>query len=316
MIGELQSSLAGNSIIKYQNQHAESRDEQSSTTEMSSVNIGEAVATFGWLFEQVSAKEKLIMEKQMAIDKWQKTLDKLTLAKEVKYTKDLVLCHQTIREAKLLRDAKVGEEREKLQKALDLADSVSEIKRLRNSLRVPTKEMMEAETMLKYVQKEHRKYLEMTKQAKKKLYALKGDLGKIDNDLSKLEKALSKKRPRHRHGFLYQFLINSSKVELATINNDLSKLEKKVERAIPPALRACREESELDDEMEGSGWSSLLSSIQRLNCGFSCGEDDVNSCSCADEKETGTRHDIEIESTMSSMTGSEYIIPSFESRES
>ena len=147
MIGELlrQSSLTGNSIIKYQNQQAESRDEQSSATEMSSVDIGEAI---GWLFEQVSAKEKLIMEKQMAIEKWQKTLDKLTLAKEAKYASDLVLCYQTIREAKLLRDAKFGEERQKLQKALDVADSVSEIKRLRNALNVPSKDMMEAEVML------------------------------------------------------------------------------------------------------------------------------------------------------------------------
>ena len=80
MIGELlrQSSLTGNSIIKHQNQYDESRDEQSSATEMSSVDIGEAVATFDWLLEQVSAKEKLIMEKQMSIDKWQETLDKLS----------------------------------------------------------------------------------------------------------------------------------------------------------------------------------------------------------------------------------------------
>ena len=78
----------------------------------------------------------------------------------------------------------------------------------------------------------------MTEQAKKKLPALKAELGKINNDLSKLERALKKKKSRHRHGFLCQFLINSSKVELATLNNDLSKLEKKVERAIPPALRA------------------------------------------------------------------------------
>lgn len=317
MIGELlrQSSLAGNSIIKYQNQHAESRDEQSSASEMSSVDIGGAVATFGWLLEQVSAKKKLIKEKQMAIDKWQKTLDKLTLDKEVKYTKDLVLCYQTIREAKLQRDAQ--EERQKLQKALDVADSVSEIKRLRNALRVPTKKMMEAEVMLKYVQKEHRKYLEMTNQAKKKLPALTVELGKINNDLSKLEKALSKSKLRHRHGFLCQFLINSSKVELAALNNDLIELEKKVERAIPPALRARVEEFELDGEMEGGGWSSLLSSIQRLNCGFSCGEDDVDSCTdCTDEKETGERHDIEIESTMSSMTGSWYSTSFLESRES
>jgi hypothetical protein len=313
MIGEIlrQSSLTGNSIIKYQNQYAESRDEQSSAKEMSSVDIGEAVATFDWLLEQVSAKEKLIMEKQMSIDKWQETLDKLTLAKEAKYASDLVLCNQTIREAKLLRDSgKFGEERQKLQRALDVADSVSEIKRLRAQLRVPTKEMMEAEVMYKCVQKEHRKHLEMTKQAKKKLYALKDELMYIYIDLSKLEKALKKKKSRHRHGFLCQFFINSSSVELASLNNDLSKLEKKVERAISPALRARIEEFGLDDEMEESGW------LQRLNCGFSCGEDDVDSYSCTDEKETGTRRDIEIESTMSSMTGSKYIIPSFESRES
>ena len=316
MIGELlrQSSLNGNSIIKYQNQHAESRDEQSSTTEMSRDNFGEAVGTFGWLLEQVSAQEKLIKEEQMAIDRWQKTLDKLTLAKETRHASDLALCYQMIREAKLMRDVKFGEERKKLEKALDVADSVSEIKRLRNALHVPTKEMMEADLMFKYVQKEHRKHLEMTKQAEMKLRALKTELVKINNDLSKLEKAVSKSKSKHRHGFLRQFLINSSKVELAALNNDLSELEKKVEGAIPPALRALVEELELDGEIESGSCSTLLSSIQRLNCIVSCGEDDVNSYSCTDEKETGTRHDVEIVPTMSSMTLNS--ITSFETRES
>ena len=219
MIGELlrQSSLNGNSNIKYQNQHAESRDEQNAS--VSNVEIDEAMTTFEQLQKLVLKQEKIIEKTTNSLHKWQRTLVDLTRARAAK-NKSTKEWNLKLNMNTAERDAKIKVYTESCLKTKALAMSVhgqvstNEIKRAEKTLQSlkekgnqPTKSMKKAEKNLKRLKEEKDKLKEEMKHAQETINTLKNELVELNDKKDKLEEALLKSSPRH--GFLAEFLITS-----------------------------------------------------------------------------------------------------------
>ena len=147
-----------------------------------------------------------IWEMEEAIDQWQKTLDDLKVKKrslQVKYENDVEKWNKKLKDATKARDAKLAKCDKKIQKDLDKADKIEDIKRLRLMQRLlnekrdtPTKEMMAVGAKLKSLNEDLRiKPAEEIKHAKKMVRQLKEELTKLDNDLSKLNEQAEKSVP-------------------------------------------------------------------------------------------------------------------------